>query len=317
VLRVDVAEQAPPDEPHSRSRGEEPAGWLYLGGRPDRLPDAVEAVLELARRLVAPASVPDRLAGNLKGEPDAGVRLRLLDVLTSAFPAERTTSEALRIALDDVDADVRARAALALGHSARPVLLAIAHGEGATDKTSATVVATLSASLTIAEASEVLRNALKLRKLATARACLRALGAMHAAEAAAMLGRVLAVERDEVAEWAAEALGSSGDASAEHLLLRALDSDEPRRRAAAARALGQCGTVAAVPALRAADADPDVRRAARQAIALIHSRASGAEPGQLSLAEDESGRLALASDDEGGRLSLADRGIKEGGGWAR
>ncbi len=229
-------------------------------------------------------------------------------MLTARFPSHPAASECARAALADADADVRARAAVVAGPDARPVLLAVAHGDGALDETSARAVAVLTGSLTVAETTEILRNALRLRKLLTARACLRVLGARGGKDALDMLSRVLAVERDEVAEWAADALGATGDAAAEPALLRTLGAPGSRRRSAAARALGQLGTLVALPDLRRAEAeDPGVRRAARQAIALIRSRATGVGPGQLSLAGDEAGRVSLAEADDHGQLSLSSR----------
>jgi hypothetical protein len=70
------------------------------------------------------------------------------------------------------------------------------------------------------------------------------------------------------------------------------------------------GTAAAVAPLQNAESrDSETRRAARQAIAEIQARlavASGAAPGQLSLAAGEAGQLSLAETDEAGRLSLAE-----------
>ncbi len=303
VLRVDLLEVPPPggnglDDPT------QPIAPLYLGGTPEHLPEAVQAVVDLARRLEEPSDVPGRLRENLSGEPEAAVRLRLLDVLEARFPAHRHTADAFRSALQDPDANVRLRAAAALGAGTRPVALAVAHGEGATDATSRRAVDALSSSLTVPEASEVLRNALRLRKPETARSCLRILGARGGEEALAMLTRVLAVERGEAGDWAAEALGAAGDPAVGPALVGELSAREEHRRGAAARALGHTGTIAAVPALRRLEeSDPRLRRAAREAIARIQARQAGAEPGQLSLAEDATGRLSL-SNVEAGRLSL-------------
>jgi HEAT repeat protein len=306
ALNVELPERLPPDERAPLGAQQEAVSRdpLYCGGLPEHLPDAVAAALALARRLIVPHDVPQRLLDNLKSEPEAAVRQRLLDVLESRFPLHRQTTDAMRSALEDPDADVRLRAAAAIGAGARPVVLAVAHGEGAADETSVRAVNALSGSLTVEEASAVLRNALRLRKLETARAGLRVLGARGGAEALAMLTRVLAVERGEAGDWAAEALGATGDPAAEPALVRELSAREPHRRVAVARALGHAGTVAAVPALRALeDQDPRLKRAAREAIALIQGRRAGAEPGQLSLAEAVTGRLSIA-DVEAGRLSF-------------
>jgi hypothetical protein len=47
-----------------------------------------------------------------------------------------------------------------------------------------------------------------------------------------------------------------------------------------------------------------LRRASRQAIAQIHSRLKGAAPGQLALAEADSGHLSLDDEEAHGWLSL-------------
>jgi hypothetical protein len=79
-----------------------------------------------------------------------------------------------------------------------------------------------------------------------------------------------------------------------------------------AEALGRGGAIAAVPALRAAmrsSASGIVfQRVARQAIAAIQARATGASPGQVALAEAESGQISLASDAEAGHVALAAEG---------
>lgn len=73
------------------------------------------------------------------------------------------------------------------------------------------------------------------------------------------------------------------------------------------------GSVAVVPRLKELERnDSSLRSAAREAIAVIQSRASGAAPGQLSLAIEgngESGQLSLTAD--GGPLSLAAPGTGE------
>ena len=305
VLRVEVPEVAPP------TTGGENTGpgtaWAvggdYVGGL-NRLHEVLPAVLALARRLAAPEDVPRRLAENLKSEPVAGVRLQVLTTLTREFPDHPATRDALLAAREDPDAEVRLRAGIALGPEGRDVLLAIANGEGAPDQTTEQAVAALGSHLTAAEAQVILRNALRTRREATARACLGVLGQRRGAGVVATLAKVLAVEKPELAAAAAEALRATGDASAEHPLLAALGSPHPPVRVAAARALGRVGTTAAVEPLREAEAgDSEMRRAARQAIAEIQSRAKGAAPGQLSLAGGESGQLSLVSE-EAGRLSL-------------
>jgi HEAT repeat protein len=312
VLRVDVPEVVPPAPEDRRSGllGEakalaEVANECYVGGR-DRLPEVLKAVLALARRLAPPEDVPARLAANLKGEPEAGVRRQCLTTLAREFPTHEATRGALLAARDDPDATVRLRAGVALGPRGRDVLLGVASGEGAEDATTEAAVVALGEHLTTSQAQGILKNALRTRREATARACLLALGRRGGREAVLTLAKVLAVERDALAVAAADALGATSDASAEAALLEALGSPYAKVRAAAARALGRVGSIAAVLPLKEAEArDRAVRAAARQAVAEIQSRARGAAPGQLSLAGAESGRLSLAPGEDG-RLSFAD-----------
>jgi len=312
VLRVDVLEEAPPTGGGRSESGIEAGMWGaepavkgdYVGGR-DRLPEVLQAVLGLARRLETPEDVPRRLAENMKTETVAGVRSQILTTLARELASHPATREALLAAREDPDAEVRLRAGIALGPEGREVLLRVASGEGAEDVTTERAVLALGVSLTTEEAQDVLRNALRTRREATARACLRVLGQRRAATVMATLAKVVAVEKPELAAVAAEALGTTGDPIAQKPLLAALGSPHASVRVAAARALGQVGTIAAVQPLKEREArDRAVRAAARQAIAEIQSRASGAAPGQLSLAGGLSGQLSLASG-ERGRLSLA------------
>ena len=306
ALELQLPEDLPRDEPPAFG-GEEKEALrvpLYLGGLSHHLPDVVEAALDLARRLAAPGDIPGRLLRRFETERESGVRLRLLDVLSRAHGGSPAADKAARLALQDPDADVRVRGALAVGAAGRTVLLGVAHGEGAPDTTSARAVAALAGSLTVAEAIELLRNALRLRKLETVRGCLRVLGARGGPAAVEMMVRVMSVERGEEGDWAAEALGATGDPGGEAALLHELDSREEPRRLVVARALGEAASVAAVPALRRLEEkDSRLRRAAREAIARIQARQAGAQPGQLSLAEDTTGRLSL-SNVEAGRLSF-------------
>jgi HEAT repeat protein len=304
VLRVDVPEVAPHFKGEASGPWGPAVGSDYVGGL-DRLPEVLPAVLALALRLQAPEDVPRRLADNLKTEPVAGVRLQLLATLVREFPGDPATHEAFVAAREDPDAEVRLRAAIDLGAAGRDVLLGVARGEGAEDATTERAVAALGRHLTTAEAMDLLRNALRTRREATARACLLALGHRREPEAVGMLAKVLAVETAGLAAAAADALGATGDDSAEASLLAALESRHAPVRVAAARALGRVGTTAAVlPLKELEDRDASCRATARQAIAEIQSRATGAAPGQLSLAGGEAGRLSLTEGEEG-RLSLA------------
>jgi hypothetical protein len=278
-----------------------------------RLPDVLAAVIEVARRLVAPVDLAARIASNLRAEPEAGVRLQCLTTLAREFPDDPATREALLRAREDPHAEVRLRAGIALGSEGRDVLRAVAAGEGAADETTERAVAALEPELTVEEAMGLLRAALRTRRIATAKACLVAVGRRGGTEAIALLARVLAVETGELAWAAARALAITRDPAAEEPLLRALAEGSRDLRLAAAAALRHVGTATAVAPLREAEQhDAEMRRTVRQAIAEIQSRLSGAEPGQLSLAGGEAGRLSLAEGEEG-RLSLAREGRDDGG----
>ena len=105
------------------------------------------------------------------------------------------------------------------------------------------------------------------------------------------------------------ALAAIPDPLAEPTLTTVLASEDADLRVLAVEALGQVGTIVSVAALRAAvEAHGDLKRAARQAIAAIQARLPGASPGQVSLAEGESGQVSLASGAEAGQVSLAPEG---------
>jgi HEAT repeat protein len=256
------------------------------GARGASLTDILRAVVSLAQRLVAPPDLGLRLARNLLRDPQPGFRLNTLVTLVREYPQHPATRRALLAARHDASAEVRLRAAMALGEKGRETLLALVATDATDDACAARAVAALGEHLPEPEAAKALRRAVDGNRAETAVACL-------------------------------EALGARGAFACEDAILAALRSPLDHVRTAAARALGHAGTVAAVRELRvAADSGPlEQRGAARQAIAAIQSRLPGASPGQLSLAEGEAGELSLAeaeagtlsiSGDEAGRLSLAE-----------
>jgi HEAT repeat protein len=274
------------------------------------LPEALRGLLEAARRLSPPEDLPARLRDNLAREPVALVRLRTVITLIGEHPGLPPTEEALRAAVRDPDDEIRLQAATALGAEGREVLLDLASSVTADDSRSARAVRALGQGLPRHREKDLLQRALRGRRLETARACLETLGGRADTEAVDALAAVMATEEDELAAAAAKALGETGLPAAEGPLLAALDRGLPELRVAAARGLGKTGTVRAVPSLRKFSdvaGDGDLRTAARQAVAEIQSRASGAAPGQLSLAQAEAGQLSLAAD-HAGRLSLTRRG---------
>jgi HEAT repeat protein len=242
----------------------------------EKLPSALAAALEVGRRLVAPRDTAARIAENLRAEPEASARLQGLLLLAREFPDHPATRERLLVAREDPSAEVRLRAAMALGEEGRGTLVALVCGEGSSDAVAAKAVAALGDGIPVDLAEATLRRVAGTpESTETTVACLDALG---------RLGRV----------------------EAEGLLIEALKSPGPQVRAAAARALGRAGTAAGVAALHEAmEARREISRSVgRQAIAEIQSRLSGAAPGQLSLSGAEAGALSLA-DGEPGRLSIA------------
>jgi HEAT repeat protein len=304
VLRVDLPDRVPHLRRPPGGGGDlAQAGAVYLDG-PSTLPAVLRAAVEVARRLSAEENLAQRLAANFENEPEAGVRRKLVATLLREFPEADVTTATLRAALKDPDAEVRVRAATLLNKEGREVLLGVARGEGAEDATTARAVVALGDSLSLAEARELLRNALRTQRVLAAKACLDALGRLGGPDAVQALGKVLLVEGDELGVTAAMALAATAEASAEGPLLRALAESPLEVKRAAAAALGQVGTRNAVLPLREAERQGALRSAARQAIAEIHSRLAGAEQGQLSLAEGEAGRLSMV-EGEAGRLSLS------------
>jgi hypothetical protein len=275
------------------------------GGVP--LENAVRGLLAIARRLAEPVDVPERLADLVLGDPMPGVRRETLRALVREFPDHPRTDAALRQALADPEAEVRVRAATALGAAGTATLHAIATDPGTEDSTAALAVTSLERRLPTATLGALLDDALRRRRLHTARACLEQLGRGPAEETMEPLVKVLGVDRTELAPCAARALGRLGSPAAEGPLLAALEREVPGLRTDAAEALGRVGTVGAVLPLKEAavrwSGEGDFPRIARQAVAAIQERAAGAAHGQLALAEDESGRISLA-DGTAGQLSM-------------
>jgi HEAT repeats len=262
----------------TRYRLEISTGSLRAEAYDGEAPKILPLLLDLGRRLAQSndAEIPQRLAKNAQRDPEAGVRLQNLLLLTRELPEHPVTIEALRIACSDPSPAIQLRAAEALGAEGRDVLLKLAESME-DDAVSAQAVSILDRELPFERMTAILDCALRGHRIRTACACL-------------------------------EALGLSEDAAAvEPVLIPALQHESKEVQTAAANALGRGGSAAAVlPLKEAAERsllDRDLRRAARQAIAEIQSRLAGASPGQLSLAGTETGQLSLAAD-QAGHLSL-------------
>jgi hypothetical protein len=269
--------------------------------------------VDVARRLTAPLNVVDALAENARLDSAPAVRVQNLLCLMREFPEHPRTRDALRTACSDPSAEMRLRAAGALGPEGIEILTRLAEGPASDDVAAARAVYALGRRLPLERLATLLERSLRSRRLSTARACLEGLAHLGD-EGVARVVKVLGVEAGELAVAAAQALAGSGSAAVEAPLLAALERDVPGLRAAAALALGHIGSVASVlplkEAMRVATGDRSFQRAARQAVAEIQARAAGATPGQLSLAGAgagaEQGQLSIA--DESGRVSFAEAG---------
>jgi HEAT repeat protein len=273
---------------------------------PGGLAAVLPRLLALAHGLVPPADPVGRLAANLRGDPVAGVRLRNLQVLRGHHAQEPQAREAFVAALGDRSEEVRLQAALELGERGRETLLEIASSDESDDQRAAAAIAGLGDHFPGERAQAVLARALRVRRLATAQACVTALGRRGGSAAIGALAQVLAVEKWSLAAAAAQALAATGEAAAEAPLIEALAGDAPLVPMAVAQALERVGTAAAVLPLREAAArvgDGEFRRAAEQAVSAIQSRLQGATPGQLSLAAGETGQVSLVEEARG-RVSL-------------
>ncbi len=272
-----------------------------------QLPRLLPLLLDLCRRFGQPMDLDRRLADNVLRDPEPGVRLRNLLLLSREAPGNRGRIEVFRTACSDTSPRVRLQAAQELGAEGRDVLVGVAESTE-DDASSAKAITILGRALPFERTRAILIRALRRRRQQTAQACLEALGRHGTAAAIDTLAKVLTREKGELATTAALALGMTGSAAAEPPLILALGRDTPNLRVAAAKALGRAGSPAAVLPLKEVaerfSDDRDLGGAARQAIAEIQSRARGASPGQLSLTDADMGQLSLAQA-EAGQLSLA------------
>lgn len=276
------------------------------------LADALGALLAIAERFDRPANLAARLAASVEKEPEWRVRLQGLQVLSTSYPNDAATQAALRHALADSEEheEVRLHAAIALGDEGHASLLELARHERTADTIAAQAVGALGDRMPADVGVQVLRQALRTRRLRTCVACVQAVDPLSGAEAREILVKMLTRESGDLAVAAAQALGRYGrvNEEIEEALIRALERDEDAVRRAAIEALGHMGSARAVMPIEdaaRAGADAETRRAARQAVAEIQSRLPGASAGQLSIASDDAGGLSLADDDPRGRVSLS------------
>ncbi|MET0551530.1 MAG: hypothetical protein ABW221_00735 [Vicinamibacteria bacterium] len=249
------------------------SGALFVDHEDPLSPDALSAIVEIARRLVEPPSLAPAVADVLRRETDAACRLHALQALHEQAPDHPATDDATRACLTDPAPEVRLLAALS-HRDGRPVLRELAASPDAADRVSAHAVEALGADIASTALSDVLRAAVARRRPLAATACI-------------------------------EALAARGDDDG---LVDAVGSADARIALPAAGALGRVGAAAGVVvALREAEVrhsgDRAVRNAARIAVAAVQARLQGAGAGQLSVASPDAGTLALA-DDARGRLTV-------------
>jgi hypothetical protein len=265
-------------------------------------PSDLQVLLDLGRRLRPPETPASRLAQISHADPESGVRAVALRTLTELAPGRPETQEALRIALGDESPALRLQAARTIGDAGASTLLALADDFAVPDALAAEALAALGDRFTVEQARGVLQRAAVTSRAACAREALAVVARGGAAEVST-IADVLARSSEPIQAAAATALGTIAAPSAVAPLRAALRAPSIVVAAAAARALGAFADADEVAALREAEArGGDLGRAAREAIAAIHSRLSGATPGQVSLA-GASGELSLA-DAADGRVSL-------------
>lgn len=264
-------------------------------------------LLDLATRLVEPASPVERLAANVRSDTVAGVRRLCFERLVERFPRHPETVEVARELLQHPDSELRLAAARHLGEEGHETLLGLTQLAGSDDYLAAMAVSALGAALPLGRAAELLSLACARGSMGLAGAVVEALAANGSKGAVRWLVELLRGTNTELAALAARALGASGNAAVEDALLAALSRLVPELSLAAAQALGFVGTATSVPTLRALGesdtADRELRRMAAWAVVAVQSRLAGAAPGQLALTEADAGALSLASA-ESGAVSL-------------
>ncbi len=256
-------------------------------------------LLRIAQRLFGPLDVAGALAAHVRSE-SAPVRLQNLLTLVREYPADERTQPALRAALGDAVPEIRLRAAQALGDEGLPVLSQLAADGEIADECSAAAIAALGSRFEMGQLEPVLAASLQGGRLETVLACVAVLGDHSDRRAGAQLFDLLRRDSYRIPAAAARALGRGRPPGSEEALIEALNADSEELRLAAVETLGEMGSAAAVILLRAVAGSREQQRAVRQAIAKIQSRAAGASPGQLSLADAAAGQVSLAPAESGG-----------------
>jgi HEAT repeat protein len=268
----------------------------------------VREVLHATTGFPAVVGIPAALALVARTDPVPGVRARCLTALLAEHSGHPDAASALEAALTDPSDAVRVVAATALGERGVPVLREIATRPDSEESPVARSITLLGRRLSTTETLAILDAALKRKRPIVATAAIDALGRTGDAAACERLSGVLLARDDGLAVATANALGEVPSVAAEQALLSGLTARSPDVRHAVVLALAKVGTLETIPRLKTmleiTGRNLDLASALRQAIAAIQARLPGAAPGQVSLAEDDSGRLSLASGTSAGQVTI-------------
>lgn len=292
------------------NRGGRVAGGILRLSDPDvragDVPGTVQDLLETVAHLDRPADLVERLCAIARRDPQPGARLHALSLLTGRMADDPRVRVVCRELLDAPEEELRLAAATFMGEEGRASLLAIARNVPGDNPNAVRAIRVLGRRLAGDEAGDILDAARRADCRGVVLAAIDALALIGDGAALRRLPMVRTLGDAELAVGVVTALGRSGNPAAEGRLISALDDERPSVIRAAVEALGRVGTVAAIPWLRrlAEGGEHSLRGPARQAMAAIQSRLPGASPGQLSIATGEEGQLSMA-DDRGGRVALS------------
>jgi hypothetical protein len=268
---------------------------------------ALAAGLRAASCLRERSDAVGRLIENAQDDPCPEFRRRCLELLARRHAGDPRARDAFRALLRSRNPALRLGAAIPLATEGHETLAALAADPSTPEPIAVRAIDAMGERLSAEHAAAGLEAALSRGRTQVALAWVGSLGRVGGSLAITRLSSALLGDPRETAVAAAAALAATGDPAAEPALIRALGSGHPELRVASAEALAVMGTTRAVAALhRAAQFHPssELARATRQAIAAIQARLPGASPGQVSLADAESGQLSLTHRSDSGRLSV-------------
>jgi hypothetical protein len=149
----------------------------------DPVTEVLEMALDLARCLVRPENVVERIAELVRTDPEMGVRERCLGYLVRAYPEHPSVSAVIREALTMPSAELRMRAAIALGAEGHETLLGLVGSADLDAECAADGIRALGEALSEARGLEILDDALRLARRPVAGAAIEALRLTGTAQA--------------------------------------------------------------------------------------------------------------------------------------